>query len=218
MTKQNSSTYVVQASPLSRMFVPSLQAKCLEDPSLLMSKDPFVMKIDRPSGAIYLTHGKPTLAATLLPVSTDREVTEDEVSPLVYWLTQEENEETDIYGVVEIPIQDNVADAIMALLEDGDDNKRMRFLVESRKKMAQGVIDARHRADARVMRACSGMYKYVKETVEFMKKEGKGVYSPSYSEALAFEVMKDIIAKRRRPEEKAQEMMRGAMSQLENPV
>lgn len=81
--------------------------------------------------------------------------------------------------------------------------------------MAAGIIDARQKADARVMRACGKMYNVVKSTVESMKKEGKGIYSPSYAEALAMEVMKDTIASRRKPDERAQEMMRAAMSQME---
>ncbi len=211
-------TYVLQASPLSRLFIPGWQDRCLQDPSILTKADPFTMTIPRPSGAIQLTHNKPTLASTLLPRSKEREVTEDEVSPLVLWLTNEQNHETDIYGVVEIPIQDNVAEAIMMLIHEDNDDKRAKFLLESRKAMAKGIVTARARADARVMRACGKMYSIIKATVEDMKKNGKGVYSPSYSEALALEVMKDTIANRRKPDERAAEMLKGAMAHLEQPV
>lgn len=212
------STYVLQASPLSRLFVPAWQDRLLADPKLLMSSEPFTMHIARPTGAISLVHNKPTLASTLLPRSKEREVTEDEVSPLVLWLTNEQNHETDIYGVVDVPIQDNVAEAIMALLHEDNEDKRTKFLIESRKQMAKGIKTARERADARVMRACGKMYNVIKSTVEDMKKNGKGVYSPSYSEALALEVMKDTISSRRKPDERASEMLKNAMSHLEQPV
>jgi hypothetical protein len=215
----SSAVYVLQASPLTRIFLPEWQDQCLADPSILTKVDkPFKVHIPRPCGAIELWHNKPTLASSLLPKNKDRLVEEDEISPLVAWLTDEQRAETDIYGVVDVPIQDNIADAIMALLyEDGTD-KRAKLLEHTRKEMAKGIVSARQRADARVMRACGKMYNVVKETVEDMKKNGKGVYSPSYSEALALEVMKDVISQRRKPDERAAEMMKGAMSQLEQPV
>lgn len=176
------------------------------------------MRVPRPTGSIELVHNKPTLATSLLVRSKEREVTEDEVSPLVLWLTGEQNTETDIYGIVDVPIQDNVADAIMALIYEGDDKKRVKLIEETRRSMAKGIVTARERADARVMRACGKMYSVVKATVEDMKKNGKGVYSPSYAEALALEVMKDTISQRRKPDERAAEMLRGAMEQMEQPV
>lgn len=212
------STYLIQASPLSRIFLPEWHDRCLADPKLLSSKDPFTMRIPRPCGSIELTHNKPTLAASLLEKTKEREVTEDEISPLVLWLTGEQNTETDIYGIVDVPIQDSVADAIMALIYEGDDKKRINLIEETRKQMAKGIVSARARADARVMRACGKMYNVIKSTVEAMKKDGKGIYSPSYAEALAMEIMKETIAIRRKPDERAAELMRGAMSQMEQPV
>lgn len=212
------STYVIAASPLTRIFLPEWHQRCLDDPKLLFSAEPFLVRIPRPVGSIELTYNKPTLASSLLPRTKEREVNEDEVSPLVLWLTGEQNTETDIYGIVDVPIQENVADAIMALLHEGDEKKRLKFIEETRKQMAKGIVTARERADSRVMRACGKMYSIVKTTVEDMKKNGKGIYSPSYAEALALEVMKDTIAKRRKPDDRAAEMMRGAMDQLEQPV
>ncbi len=218
MTVQQTTSYVIQASPLSRIFLPEWHDRCLADPKLLFDVEPFTIHIPRASGAIELVHNKPTLASSLLPRSKEREITEDEVSPLVLWLTNEQNHETDIYGVVDVPIQETVADAIMALIYEGDDKKRTNLINETRKQMAKGIVSARERADARVLRACGKMYNIVKSTVEDMKKNGKGIYSPSYSEALAMEVMKETIAARRKPDERAAELLRGAMSQMEQPV
>jgi hypothetical protein len=200
------------------MFLPEWHDACLADPKLLLKSDPFLVRIPRPTGSIELIHNKPTLASSLLPRTKEREVTEDEVSPLVLWLTNENDPETDCYGVVDVPIQDSVAEAIMGLIHEPDDKRRNKLLDETRKKMAQGIVSARDRADRRVMRACGKMYSIVKATVEDMKKNGKGVYSPSYSEALALEVMKDTIAKRKAPDDRAAQMLRGALDSLENPV
>lgn len=215
----SNATYVVQASPLTRIFLPEWHDKCLADPQLLLSPQPFKIRVPRPSGSVELVHNQPTLAASLLTRTQERQVTEDEVSPLVRWLTEDDEFETDCWGIVAVPIQDNVADAIMALMTiDGDDKKRLKLLEETRKQMAKGIQSARARADARVMRACGKIYSVVKSTVEDMKKNGKGVYAPSYAEALAFEVMKDTISKRRQPDERAAELMRGALDQMQQPV
>lgn len=218
MTIESTTQYVIQASPLTRLFLPEWQGRCLDDPKILTSTEPFTVHVPRPSGAIELVHNKPTLAASLLPRSKERQITEDEVSPLVLWLTGEQNSETDIYGIVDVPIQDDVATAIMGLIYEGDEKRRVKLIEETRKHMAKGIVTARKRADERVMRACGKMYSIVKATVEDMKKNNKGVYMPSYSESLAMEVMKDIIAQRRKPDERAAEMMRKAMEHLESPV
>ncbi len=218
MTIVQSTSYLIQASPLSRIFLKEWHDRCLQDPKLLLSEETFLVRIPRPVGAIQLWHNKPTLASSLIVRTKEREVTEDETSPLVLWLTGEQNTETDIYGVVDVPIQETVADAIMAMIYEGDEKKRTKLIEETRKQMAKGIVSARKRADDRVMRACGKMYRIVKATVEDMKKNGKGVYSPSYSEALALEVMKDHIAARRKPDDRAAELMRGAMDQMEQPV
>lgn len=218
MTIIQSTSYVIQASPLTRMFVPGLQDACLAKPELLFSPEPFLVRIPRPVGSIELWHNKPVLASSLLARTKERMVEEDEVSPLVLWLTNENDHETDCYGVVDVPIQESVADAIMGMIYEGNEKARAKLIEETRKKMAEGIVSARERADRRVMRACGKMYSIVKATVEDMKKNGKGIYSPSYSEALAFEVMKESIAARKAPDERAARMMNDALGQMEQPV
>lgn len=211
-------TYLIQASPISRIFLKEWHDRCLHDPSLLQNTEPFTVLIPRPTGTIQLTHGVPVLASSLIHRTKDRVVTEDDISPLVSWLTDEERAETDGYGVVDVPIQENVADALMALIYEKSDQKRIKLIEATRAQMAKGIASARERADARVLRACGKMYSVVKSTVEDMKKNGKGVYSPSYAEALALEVMKDHIAARRKPDDRAAEMLKSAMNQMEQPV
>lgn len=213
------SAYLIQASPLTRIFLPEWHDKCLADPTLLMSTKPFRVLIPRPCGAIELVHGQPVLATSLLPRSEDRvKSIEDEVSPLVQWLTDDQVGETDGYGVVAVPIQENVADAIMTLLYEKNVNHQQKLLDETRTRIAQGIQISREKADARVMRACSKIYSVVKSTVEEMKKNNKGHYSPSYAESLALQVMKDQIKIRKAPEERAAAMMSQVLDHLEQPV
>lgn len=207
-------SYLLQASPLTRLFIPEWHQRLLVNPGLIMSSETFKVHIPRPVGAIELWHGKPILASTLTPRSKTREVTEDEVTPLVQWLVNEQNAETDIWGVVEIPVQNDIADAIMLLIQDGNDKEHQKLLADTRAKMASAIIEGRKKADERVKRACGKMYNIVKATVDEYQKNNKGIYSPSYSEALAMEVMKSTIKERRQPDQKAAEMMTRAMSEL----
>jgi hypothetical protein len=213
--------YLLQASTLTKLFLPEWHMKCLENPKILADPTPFRVHIPRAVGAIELWHNRPVLAASLIAQpgkKKSREVTDDEVTPLVQWLTNPQNSETDQWGVVEIPVENDLADTIMAMIYEGKTDEREKFMQSMKAKMGKAVAQARELADQRVMRSCDKIYKVVKQTVEHMKKTNSGVYSPSYSEALAMTVMKDTISARRRPDEAAANMMRQAMSQMEQPA
>lgn len=222
-------TYVVQASPLTKIFLPEWHEKCLANPELVTVSEPFKVRVPRPTGSIDLVHNVPVIASTLVPKtvkdmstgkSFNKKIEEDVVSPLVSWLTEETNSETDIYGVVAVPIEVNVADAIMTLIHESDDTKaEVKLIKEIKKKLAKDIVDARTRADARVMRHCDKMYRVVVATVNQLKKDGKGVYNPSYTEALALDILKDQIQKRRVHSEKSQELFDKAMETVAvNPL
>lgn len=209
-------TYIVQASPLTKIFLEEWHDKCLADPSILTNTSKFRVMVPRPCGAIELWHGVPTLASTLIQKNKDRKVSEDEISPLVEWLTNESNPETDIYGVVAVPIETNVADAIMAMIyEEKGETKQAKLLADLKKKIAGSISTARDRADARVLRQCGKMYDMVRSTVQTMKKDGKGSYSPSYAEALALSILKDQITEKRKPNDKAQHIFEQAIADIQ---
>ncbi len=212
-------SYLVQASTLTKIFLPEWHERCLSDPSLLLKGgEPFEIIIPRPVGSIRLQHNIPVVASTLIAKVKERKVEEDEVSPLVRWLTDENEAETDCYGVVEIPIETNVADAIMSLIYDKDgEEKQMLLLKGIKDRMAKNIADARARADRRVLRQCGKMYSTVRETVQQMKKDGKGDYSPSYSEALALEILRDQIKLRRAPDDRSQAIFNKAMEEVSQP-
>lgn len=221
--------YVVQASPLTKIFLPEWHERCLSSPEIVVQSSPFVVRIPRPTGAIELTHNIPIIASTLLPKTMfdqstgktfNKKIEEDVVSPLVSWLTEENNSETDIYGVVAVPIEMNVADAIMTLIHESDDVKaEVKLIKDIKKKLSKDIGDARARADARVMRHCDKMYRVVVQTVNQLKKDGKGVYNPSYTEALALDILKDQIQKRRLHTDKSQSIFDKAMETVAvNPL
>ncbi len=210
------STYLVQASPLTKIFLEEWHDKCLANPAIAVKAEKFKVMIPRQCGAIELWHGVPTLASTLIKKNKERLASEDEISPLVEWLTNESNGETDIYGVVSVPIETNVADAIMALLYDEKGEKKQeKLLSELKKNMAASISTARERADARVLRQCGKMYDMVRATVQAMKKDGKGVYAPSYAEALALAVLNEQITEKRKPDDKAQAIFERAISDIQ---
>lgn len=209
-------TYIVQASPLTKIFLPEWHDKCLSNPELIVKVEPFRVVVPRPCGSIELTHNVPVIASSLIAKVKERKVTEDEISPLVEWLTNEQNAETDIYGIVAIPIETNVADAIMALVYDIDgSDKQKKLMSELKKNMIKNINSARERADARVIRQCEKVYNMIKATVSTLKQSGKGVYSPSYSEALALDILKDQIKQRRAPDDRATGIFDKAMADMQ---
>lgn len=209
-------SYIVQASTLTKIFLPEWHDRCLRDPKILAVSEPFAVQIPRSAGAINLVHNVPVVASSLIKRTQERKIEDDEVAPLVRWLTEENEAETDIYGVVAVNIENNIADAIMALIHDVDgEEKQAKLLREIKIKMAKDIHEARKRADARVMRQCGKMYSTVRETVQLLKQQGSGVYSPSYSEALALDILSDQIALRRAPDARAEEMMSKAMSKFD---
>jgi preprotein translocase subunit SecD len=216
--------YLLQASVLTKLFLPEWHFKCLEDPKTLFDTraEPFRVRIPRAVGAIELYHNKPVLASSLLAypegVKKTREVTDDEVSPLVEWLTNPQNSETHQWGVVEIKVERDIADTIMAMLYEGKTEEREDLLKKSRERMGKAIQEARLIADERVMQMCGKIYSTVKSTVEHMKKNNIGVYSPSYAEALAMTVMKDQISAHRVPNDRASAMMNAAIGQMVQPA
>lgn len=211
-------SYIVQASVLTKLRLPEWQVKCLEDPKELYNPEPFKVHIPRASGDISLIHKKVTPAWELLKKNPNRITDEDEIAPLVAWLTEESNMETDIWGVVEIKVQEDVANTIMSIMMDGSPERIAEMVADTQSKMKADFQTAHKLADERVMRACGKIYNVVKATVEDMKKNNKGIYSVSRAEALCFEVLRDTIKQRRQPDIKAQEMLDRAMSSLEQPI
>lgn len=128
--------YVMQASPLSRIFLPRWQRELIAKPALIFElKEKFEVIVPRASGAIRLWSMKPVHMFNLLPkkaytqdaegklreVKGARQGVGDETRDLVPWLTGGPDgmgsEETDIYGIVQLDIGTDVVSDMVELMQ-----------------------------------------------------------------------------------------------------
>jgi hypothetical protein len=207
----------MQASPLTRIRLVDWHFKCLEKPELLNSPDPFTITIPRSVGAIVLTHKKITLASTLLPPNPGRRSIEDEIAPLVAWLTDPGEAETDIWGVVALKVEDDIVDTIIGHLFEASSNTAKKIgksIQEVQSSIASSFKSAQELADNRVKRALQQMYNVVRQTNDHMKRNNLGVYSPSYAEALALHAIAETVKSREIQDVQAKQLMHDALGSL----
>jgi hypothetical protein len=204
-------SYVIQASPLSKIFMPEWEQKCVADPTLVGKSEPglFEVRIPRSAGGLILSHLRPVHVSTLIAASKDRKVEEDEITPLVAWLTGGPDnhpcEETDIYGVVLLDVGNQFQSALQGLVEmqmdigmAGGDENRKKEIAKKQQKMQQDIAEeirtksatATERANARVRKALTHTHNNLLKSWESLKAEGKGTYQPSPQEALGYHIMK----------------------------
>lgn len=209
--------YLMQASPLTRIRLPEWHFKCLDKPETLLSPVPFTVTIPRSVGAVVLTHKKITLASTLIAPSKTRRAVEDEISPLVTWLTDPGETETDIWGVVALKVEDDIVDTIVGHLFENSSNTAKKIgksIQEVQQSIATSFKEAQKLADERVKRALQQMYNVVKQTNDHMRRNNLGVYSPSYAEALALHAIAETVKTREIQDVQAQQLMRDALGSL----
>lgn len=205
-------SYIIQASPLSKLFMREWLLKCEADPQLVLKEVPFDIVVPRSSGALKFTHLKPVQSHKVLPYQPQRKKDDgylaDDPDGTILWLTGGESgdrcEETDIYGVVALNLDMDISSALsdVALLveQDGEKAKKVqknyadlqKELVEQTKK---AVAQARQLADERVKRAMRITHQNLCQQFEILKTEGKGVYTPSIAEAVGAVVLASEIEK-----------------------
>ncbi len=203
--------YVIQASPLSKLFMPEWTKKCEEDPDLVFSTKEFTVQIPRTHGALKLIHNKPVHISKLDPPSLTRvkdEYLVDDLDGLVLWLVGGEDgmasEETDIYGVVGLNIDMDLSSALSDVAifdaENPEDGKKAAKKFEDVQKALitktrSAMVAATELANQRVMRAMKNTHINLMKQHETLKIEGKGVYAPSVAEAVGAYVLKNEINK-----------------------
>lgn len=209
-------TYVVQASPFTKIFTREWATKCVEDPTLIEKSSPklFEVKVPRPCGGLKLTHLVPVHAATLIPRSQKdedgndlgqtRTVDEDEMTPLVEWLTGERSEETHIYGVIAVAVgnsfESGLQDMMMLAMEsaqagskqamDAIAKKQAKIQREIAESLTKSLAEATKTANERVKRALSITHNNLLKSWEALRADGKGTYTPSVQEALGHFIIK----------------------------
>lgn len=211
--------YIIQASPLTKLFMSEWSKRCLNDTKLLAENVQFEVRIPRASGGVVMKHNVPQHVSTLLPTQDTREVSLDEVTPLVHWLCggpDGAGEETDIYGVVAIEVGMDVTADIVGMLTQGMSVKSIK---EKQDEIIKGIQDqivvTREIADKRVKRALKATYNNLVAEWERIKQAGGGVYAPSVSEALSAHILNEEIQKHAETTKAAFDLVAKAMK---NPV
>lgn len=202
--------YLVQASPLSKIFMPEWEKKCLENPDLIHKSEPglFQVRVARATGGLVFDHLKPVHAGALLKRGSREELEANEMQDLVYWLTggpeDRPCEQTDIYGVVLIDVGGQFESALSDLLQltmEAQDPKARDEVMKKQAKIQKEIVSdmqgklksARQKADDRVKRAMSVTHNNLLKSWESLKSEGKGTYAPSVQEALGSFILKAEI-------------------------
>jgi hypothetical protein len=231
-------SYVVQASPYTKIFMPEWEAKCINDPTLIEASAPglFTVRIQRPIGGLVLEHLKPRHVTTLLPRLTTmpdgskavmRKVEEDEVSPLLQWLTGPTSEETDIWGVVNIEIgtqfEDAMTELIALTLQGGTEAQQAEVLKRQiaiqrdvAKSMAVRIAEARKVADDRVKRALRITHNNLIKSWENLRGQNLGTYEPSTQETLGYRIIKAEIDRRQAAQQKINREMVESVARVSN--
>lgn len=190
--------YVIQASPISKIFMPEWEQKCIENPDLIFSAEPFEVRIPRSAGAIVLQHNVPVHFSKLLPQTTTRKIESDEARDLIPWLTGEDNisNETNIYGVVAIDIDSDVSNTISSMMSNpdllSDDPEKLEKALEAQRtvqrrivqRMKERISAATEQANTRVKRTLKINHSFLIQQWEKNIAEGKGKYPPSMTEAM----------------------------------
>lgn len=222
--------YVIQASPLTKMFMPEWEQKCLEQPELIGSSVPFTVRVPRATGGIVLEHNKPVHVSKLIPPNPNRKVEVDEVKDLIPWLCggdDRPSDETDIYGIVVLDIDMAVTHTISSMLGDPEllspDEKvreaAMRRQIDQQRTIQAAISAkmeaARERANARVKRALKITHANLIRQWEQNVANGKGKYPPSAAEALGAFVLAEEIKKASDAKQKLMENMTNIMQRTQ---
>ena len=222
--------YVVQASPLSKLFMKAWTGKCEEDPAIVLDpKIEFEIVIPRTNGAIRLTHNKPIHISKLEPHNPQRvkdDYLVDDLDGTVLWLCGGEdgngNEETDIYGVVGLNIDMDLSSALSDVaLFDEEDSKAKEKAAKKYQDIQKALLtktktalqDAREKADFRVKRAMKNTHINLMKQYETLQTQGMGKYAPSVAEAVGAYVLKTEIEKSGANRRKMVEMLAATMNE-----
>lgn len=215
--------YVIQASPLSRIFLPAYQRKLIDKPALIFdpSLPPFEVVVPRVTGAVRLTHMKPVHQHNLLPrkgyvqdesgkvreLKRARVADRDEIRDLVPWLTGGDDgmgcEETDIYGIVQFDIGTDIVQEMVELMQSqlmaggGAESNQGDFLKMKKRydsQVAAQLARARQIADEKVKRALRITHSNLIQSWDALETEGKGRYQASAAEGLGAFILNEEIA------------------------
>lgn len=199
--------YVIQASPLTKIFLPEWESVCIADPSKINTADPFTVRVPRSTGAIILEHNKPVQVQSLIRYNGLRRVETDETKDVVFWLTDEMSHETNIWGVVPLDIDNQASSLINGMLSAPDimgttpedlESATRRFAEMQQQivlHMRRSIETARERANEKVKKQLKLTHHNLIRQWENNQTVGGGAYPPSATEALGAWVLSEEIKK-----------------------
>lgn len=191
-------SYLVQASRLTKIFLPEFQQRCIDNPETIFLAEPFTVTIPRSLGAVILQHNKPVHSSTLIPKSETRKSEVDETRDLLPWLL--EFEETDIYGIVKLDVPDMTTEIVDLDLLSEDPavqkknvEKQLAMQKTMVKSMSKAIAEAQVRADERVKRTLRITHQNLMKQWETNVTNGGGKQLPSNTEALGAFILAEEI-------------------------
>lgn len=212
------------------MFMRKYQEIVLDKPELVFENDKFELTIPSASvGGYKFEHLKPRSAHTLLSHDSRKR---DEWSPsleaIVHFITGGDDgmrsQETDIYGVVQLKMEDISSQIIdiATLTQTGTEQDEKKAAAEFKalrdnhlKKASKALQSARELADERVKRALLMTHTNLVKQWDVLQQEGKGRYTPSIAEAVGAHILKDQVEK---ASAKKREMVERMSSIVNNTV
>lgn len=209
--------YIVQASRLTKIFLPKFQQECIDNPERIFDAEPFTVTIPRAFGAVILEHNKPRHVSTLIKHAETRKTEVDETRDLVPWLT--EFEETDLWGIVKIDIPDMTTQIMdMDMLSDDPEvarknlEKQARLQKQMVGKMSAAVKAAQELADEKVKRVLRITHHNLMKQWETNQAAGGGKQPPSNTEALGAFILSEEIKRANAGKQKMVENLTNIMT------
>jgi hypothetical protein len=181
----------------------------MDDLDFALKSVPFTVIIPAGTRSFRFEHNKPVSHLSLLSgEGRKKDEFSADLDAIVRWVTGGEdgmrNHETDIYGVVQLKMEDLSSQIFdIATLTESDtesDNKRaqqeFKALKDAHvKKTKKALTEAQEMADSRVKRALRITHNNLMKQWEVMQQDGKGKYTPSIAEAVGAHVLAQEMEK-----------------------
>lgn len=202
---------------------------CMNDPEYALKSIPFQVRIPTSTGAFIFEHNKPRVHTSLLTHDKrQRDEFTTDLESVVQWITGGasgmRSHETDIYGVVQLNMEDISSELVdIASLTESDtetDNKKVQAEMKAIrdrqvKRTKDALVVARELADTRVKKALRITHNNLVKQWEIMAQDGKGKYTPSIAEAVGAHILHQEIEK---AGAKKREMVDRLLKVVENTV
>lgn len=206
------------------------QDQCLENPDIVYNKESFLVTIPTSTRSYVFEHNKPVTPQSLFPAERGKKTDEfsHNLETVVKWITGGpdgmRSHETDIYGVVQIQMEDfssQIVDfsSLAAVGTEKSEKESVKEYENARKnfmkKANAAMTMAQEIADTRVRRALKISHENLVKQWDALQQDGKGKYAPSIAEAVGAQILHKEIDK---AGQKKREMVERFVKIAENTV